>query len=104
MVEVCFPSPRGNSLRLKVTGHSGSDTKGKDLVCAAVSSLLHTMLGGLENEVQAEVEGTFKEGLCDVNVVVDEAKVAAFNSIAKVFRFGFEKLAQNYPTHIRIMN
>ncbi len=104
MVEVFFPPPDGPRLRLKVTGHSGAAVKGKDLVCAAVTSLLFTLVGGMEQEVQATVEGTFEDGLCDVEVAVEAARQAEFAAISRVFRFGFEKLAQNYPSHIRIVN
>ncbi|RCK78602.1 MAG: hypothetical protein OZSIB_1324 [Candidatus Ozemobacter sibiricus] len=104
MVEVFFPRPVGTRLRLKVTGHARADTKGKDPVCAAVSALVQIFLGGMEREVQATVEGIFEEGLCDVQVAVKPSRQAEFTAISRVFRFGFEKLAQDYPSHIRIVN
>ncbi|NLI77235.1 MAG: ribosomal-processing cysteine protease Prp [Candidatus Riflebacteria bacterium] len=104
MVEVFFPPPERSRLRLRVTGHCGAAGKGKDLVCAAVSSLVQTMVGGMEKEVQASVEGTFEEGICDVQVVVNESREPELAAIARVFRFGFEKLAREHPTHIRIVN
>jgi hypothetical protein len=52
----------GGTLRgVESRGHSGFADKGKDIVCAAVSSLLHALLLGLSDV--AEVEGVE----CEVN-------------------------------------
>ena len=34
---------------IKITGHSGYDNAGKDIVCASVSSIIYTTVNGLLN-------------------------------------------------------
>jgi len=103
MIEIHFPTPEGGRQRIKITGHSGEDRKGNDVVCAAVSSLLLTMVGGLEIEAQAVICGSLKDGFCDVEIEVPNDRKVNFYSILKVFRYGFKRLSETYPEYV-IMN
>ena len=55
MTEVAFFLEGGTLRGVESRGHSGFADKGKDIVCAAVSSLIHALLLGLSDV--AEVEG-----------------------------------------------
>lgn len=101
MISVVFPPEEDGSLVLKVTGHSGSGEKGRDLVCAAVSSLVLTMLGGLECE-GATISGTIEDGVCDIRAVSVRGSEESFSSVARVFRFGFRRIAETYPEFVKM--
>ncbi len=102
MVRIDFPPIQGDSIRLQVSGHSGRDAKGNDLVCAAVSSLVLTMVGGVECGGVAEVSGSLDEGECDVTMVAKAGKASTLASVAEVFRFGFHRIAETYPEAVRM--
>ena len=40
MINITF---KPNTYELEITGHAGHDVKGKDIVCAAVSTLFYTL-------------------------------------------------------------
>lgn len=72
------------------------------MVCSAVSALVLTYLGGIESSLSGIIEGEVGEGVCNVRVTVPEHHEIAFRSISQVFLYGFERLAQTYPTFITI--
>lgn len=101
MVDIRFPVPHGNAGRVKIAGHSGSGPRGFDLVCSAVSSLVLTMLGGLETEMGAEITGSHESGLCDVTVTVPKDRGGDLETVLRVFRYGFKRLAKAYPEFVK---
>ncbi len=83
--------------KLTVTGHAGAAPKGEDLICAAVSILVHSldaMLSTYGEDIKTELsEGRYiLEGIGTA-----EAAVA----IEMALR-GFELLQQHYPEYIKI--
>jgi uncharacterized protein YsxB (DUF464 family) len=102
MIEIDFPSPVGRQLKLKVSGHSNFDTKGKDIVCSAVSALLQTFISGVEIRLKGKLKGTFKAGDCDLSIEVSEEKSDTFKEVCEVFRYGFGKIAISYPEHVKM--
>ena len=103
MVEVCLPHPEGNTLRIRATGHAGAGPKGHDLVCASVSTLVFTLLGGLETEIGAEVRGVLREGECDVEVRVPLDKARELSQVTEIFRHGFQRLVEAHPHLVRLI-
>lgn len=85
---------------MTVKGHSGGGVKGEDIVCAAVSSLLLTMLGGMEEEFGAEVSGTLEDGDCDVTITVPVDQAGPFRRTVNIFEYGFRRLSETYPQFI----
>jgi uncharacterized protein YsxB (DUF464 family) len=84
MIVVEFSTPDESSVRIKVSGHSGSAEKGQDVVCAAVSVLVQTLAGGLNNSLGAAVTGRLEPG------------------DSEVFRYGFQKIFESYPEHLKL--
>lgn len=102
MIEIDFPSPAGCHLNLKVSGHSNFETKGKDIVCSAVSVLLQTFISGVEIRLKGKLNGTFEAGNCDLQIEVPSEKSNAFKEVCEVFRYGFGKIAISYPEHVKM--
>ena len=104
MIDICFRPPDGTTGALKVTGHASTDGKGTDIVCAGVSSLVLTYLGGLESGLSARISGNVESGCCDVTMEIPEDKRGVFYEVYKIFRFGFQRLAETYPDTIRLID
>ena len=88
----------------KITGHAYSDEPGKDLVCAAVSTLAQTLvnavesIGGIsEKSMNLKMEHGLLEmrlNKTDLNDVVD--------IIFKTFRVGIEGIESTYPKYVKL--
>lgn len=102
MILIDFPEPVSGQALLKVTGHSGKAEKGFDVVCAGVSALVQTFAGGVEKCFSAEVAGVFEPGNCDLTVKVSEKRQNELKTLYEVFKFGFRKIEQSYPEHVKL--
>ncbi|HNX76147.1 MAG TPA: ribosomal-processing cysteine protease Prp [Candidatus Rifleibacterium sp.] len=102
MIEVDFSVVSAGQVALKVTGHSGMADKGYDIVCAAVSTLVQTLTGGLEKVLDAKVEGALVAGSCDLSIRVPETEQQGLEVVCQVFKFGFRKIAESYPDHVKL--
>ena len=96
-------SADGGYCRLAVTGHAGAAPKGEDLVCAAVSALVQTFAGWVEDQ------GEKRTLEADVRVEEGRAVIAANAGIWQMERlidcfeiicFGLERLARQHPEYI----
>jgi hypothetical protein len=103
MIFVDFPPPGKKSVSLKISGHSGMDEKGKDIVCSAVSVLAQTFAGGIESQLQAKVSGKLESGQCDLVFQVPEEFAGELAKICEIFKFGFHKIAKSYPEHVKLI-
>ena len=56
MISVILYKKEGNLKGFKVSGHAGYAKKGKDIICAAVSSLVITTVNALESFTEDEKE------------------------------------------------
>ncbi len=101
MIEVDFSDACNGQVSLKVTGHSGKAIKGRDTVCAAVSTLVQTFVGGVEAGLEAQLMGYLNAGSCDLSIKVPESGQVQLEAVCKVFKFGFRKIAESYPGHVK---
>ncbi len=102
MIEIDFPEAVEGCVTLKVTGHSGSDEKGRDLMCAAVSALTQTFAGGIQDSLKADVRGKMEAGECNLSIQVPEASRQQLEAVCKVIKFGFRKIAESHPGHVKL--
>lgn len=103
MIDIRFRPPAGTSGSLVVTGHASESGKGTDVVCAGVSSLVLTYLGGIESRLNAQIHGNISSGSCDVTMEVPPERSGTFNEVYHIFRFGFQRLAETYPETVRLI-
>ena len=67
MIRVClWRAFDGAPERISVAGHAGRGRHGQDIVCAAVSALMETLVLGLRNVVREEPDGTLEPGVADL--------------------------------------
>ena len=89
---------------IDASGHSGSAETGKDIICAAASSLLRTVSRTLEMEPSIGIEGSAEErGELHLRISLLEGYkkdwlcgVSAFTVV------GLKDLASEYPDYCRI--
>ena len=89
----------------KVTGHSGYDTHGKDIVCSAVSVLAQTALLGLLKVAEAEVSYKIDEGYLKCNLVSagSERQQAICSAILETMHEGLKSIKESYIKYIDIV-
>ena len=90
--------------RVRVEGHAKSGEFGRDLICAAVSTLAVTLA---ENVAAMEESGhvrTMTADLAPGNAEISCTPVSRFQSIVKVIFdaicIGFDRLSKEYPDYI----
>lgn len=103
MIVVDFPEPTEGFLKLKVSGHAGKSARGYDIVCSAVSTLTQTLAGGIQNGLEAEVSGRLDSGDTELLIRVEPENSEALKLVCKVFRFGFQKISESYPEHVKMI-
>lgn len=103
MIFVNFPEPIDGKLKFKVNGHAGMSEKGQDIVCAAISALTQTLAGGIQRSLGATVCGKLESGDTDLIIQVTPEKGNALKLICSVFRFGFQKICESYPKHVKMI-
>ena len=94
----------GCLFRIDASGHSGSAEAGKDIICAAASTLLRTVSRTLEMEPSISIEGSAEEkGELHFSISLLEGYekdwlrgVSAFTVV------GLKDLALEYPDYCRI--
>ena len=102
MIEIIFSKLSVNEYELKIKGHSCSAEKGENIICAAVSVLAQTFISGCEAKLNAKVLGILESGNCDVRVSVPDTKAKELHAVYDVINFGFRKLVESYPKHIKL--
>lgn len=84
----------------KVTGHAGYDVRGKDIVCAAVSSVVITSLNMALKLNQNAVKVVSKEGLIDAQVLKQDEVI---NKIFENMKEMLQELERDYEKNIKIL-
>ena len=87
--------------RLEANGHAQYDEKGKDIVCAAVSAVTHTMcVYAIESEHTGghTISGD-GNGWIYLECHADDYAKEALNAMVR----GLEEISENYPDHVTVM-
>jgi len=89
MIRICFTHNR-----VTVHGHAGYAPKGEDIVCAAVSALIYTLVAYL-NRTENTAEVVIRPGYVTAAAMEQSPALA-------VVRCGLEQVAANYPRCVEI--
>ena len=82
---------------LKIHGHSQSNSSGKELICAGVSSIV---TGGFNALDPSEIETVaLEEGYAEVKLIPGSGKS---KTVLEVILVQLETIAESYPQFIRI--
>lgn len=85
--------------RITIEGHSGYAPTGQDIVCAAVSVLVQTLIQSVENLTADRIEYKMQPGTVDIKFwcLSDQSKV-----LIDAFFIGIEGIAEAHPDNVRL--
>lgn len=84
----------GANMRITMTGHAGYNP-GNDIVCAAESILMRTLLEGLE---EASTKYDEKEAYVEIVAPVNPVNILIWDTIKK----GYQLLEKKYPQNVKL--
>ena len=84
--------------RIRVQGHANFAPKGKDIVCAAVSSLVNTTLNSLDGFKKSEIDIKDGEVTIDIKHKVKRDDQVRLEMLVK----GLKIIAKQYPDKIKV--
>lgn len=89
---------------LKVEGHAGFDEKGRDIVCAAVSVLVISLLNGLEKYTSVKPQETVEEGMVECRLPRPEREEDERTArvITSILMDSLREISKTYPENISI--
>ncbi len=93
MIEVSVRSDRTT-----VTGHSGYDQPGRDVVCAGVTALCQTLVGSIESLTEDAIEYEISPGRADIQYgnLSERSK-----TLVDSFFIGICMIADEFPDYVR---
>lgn len=84
---------------IKITGHSGYDNDGKDIVCASVSSIIYTTVNGLLNINEKSIEFLDNDEYMEIKVLLSDDIT---NSLILNMMMMLKELEKSYPKNIKV--
>jgi hypothetical protein len=101
MIEIeIYEEKDGRISAFSVHGHSGTAPKGRDIVCAGVSTLAQTALLGLGRHLHRELDYNIDPS-GDLHMTLREAPDDFTEAILRTMRMGFEEIERAYPNAVR---
>ncbi|MDA8195285.1 MAG: ribosomal-processing cysteine protease Prp [Thermaerobacter sp.] len=83
---------------MTVTGHAGQGRYGEDIVCAAASALVETLVIGLSTILRQPPAGTTDPGDADLTFAIPVSPEA--RAVIETIAAGLMDLAQTQPRHV----
>lgn len=106
MIEaVIYKNSMGVAQGFRIKGHAGFAESGKDIVCSAVSAIVYTALGGLDelagfrSFVENEKNGSIE---CIIPVNLSQKQLETTDTILKTMIIGLKQIEADYDEYIRI--
>lgn len=86
--------------RITVTGHSGYDEPGRDVVCAGVTALCQTLIRSIESLTEDTIKYEISPGRADIQCGnLSESSKTLVDS----FFIGVCMIADEFPDYVRIV-
>ena len=91
---------------ISISGHAGSDVKGKDIVCSAVSVLSQTLVLSIGRLLKVDQTVQIKDGLLTSTVqpVKDADEENKLKLLIESFLIGILEIDREYPGRVKIEN
>ena len=82
-----------------VTGHADYDEHGKDIVCAAVSALVQTLVESVVQLTDDKIEYNMQPGAVGIKFWCLSAQSRV---LVDAFFIGIEMIANTHPNHVKL--
>ena len=86
--------------RINVTGHSGYDEPGQDIVCAGVTTLCQTLIRSIESLTEDTIKYEISPGRADIQYGNLSEKS---RTLVDSFFIGTCMIADEFPDYVRIV-
>lgn len=86
--------------KIVITGHSGYDELGKDIVCASVSSIVVTTINAIIDFDETAIEYTDKNDKTSIEIVKNDNIT---NKLINNMIFMLSTIEKDYPKNIKIL-
>ena len=98
--------PEKSPVSIKISGHAGSDVKGKDIVCSAVSALSQTLVLSIGRLLKVDQTVKIENGLLTsiVQPVTDTEEENKLKLLIESFLIGILEIEREYPGRVKIEN
>ena len=99
-----YRDKRGNIAKGVVSGHTGFDDIGRDIVCASVSSVLFMALNGIENVLGTKFAYTAEDGYVEFILAddLDDNKRKEINILLDSMYLFLKDLEGEYKQNVRV--
>jgi hypothetical protein len=105
MIDIIMNKKKNSSgyVGFSVTGHAGWDEDGKDIVCASISVLSFTAVGGLINMTDS-CEYSFEKGrmFCSLTESISQSQQKVADIILETIHIGFKQVEKKYFENVRV--
>lgn len=95
MIEVSY-----NSGQIVINGHANYALLGKDIVCAAVSTLVQTLIESVEKLTDDKIEYDMQPGKVEIKFWTLSEKS---KTLMESFFIGIEEVSKAYTDYVRIL-
>ena len=99
MISAVFSIRNGKPCGFTIEGHSGSAERGRDIVCAAVSSAAYMAVNTVTEILGCEVQAEVRDGYMKISLRGD---ADAAKDIFSGLMLHLTELSKDYPDFIRI--
>ena len=105
MIKVTFYYKNKEFVCFKSKGHAGYDNSGKDIVCAAVTTLVFTTIHAIKDLTDDAFSGDEQEKHAFVEFIITEEKPSDATSVLlKAFRLGIESVKKGNSRYLRVIS
>ena len=106
MIKVIVYRSGGLLQGLEVSGHSGFQPRGSDIVCSAISALSQTAIPALEQVADVKPDWSRTDGrlICKLPPDLDHRDLDAAQAVLQTVIIGIETIAKQYPQHVTVNN
>ncbi len=96
-----YRNEKGELFRFQIHGHAKYAEKGKDIICAAVSSLSQAAVMGLERLTSDKVTSSKGKNdlICEIALERDKIKT---QTILELLLLSLEDIERQYPEYVKI--
>ncbi|NLV66677.1 MAG: ribosomal-processing cysteine protease Prp [Spirochaetes bacterium] len=98
--------PDKSPVKIIISGHSGNDSRGRDIVCAAVSALSQTLVLSINRLVKVEQSVKVQDGILSSTLqpAPEQAEENKLKLLIESFLIGILEIQREYPDRIKIEN
>ena len=105
MIEITFTDNEKKEYVLEIKGHANYAEEGKDIVCAAISTLFYTLSNALEDNknMLLTFNAQMEKGEGTLVCTPKEEYEGNVQLMMITILTGFNMMASNYPHHVKLV-